>query len=109
LPDLPIGARTVGHAGIRKYDLSPDGRYVVVDARDDEGKSRIWLAPVDGKSPPRQLVDLEANTARFGSDGRILFRAKEGAYGFAYAVDVDGTGLTKLDRAPGHRYHRRLS
>jgi Tol biopolymer transport system component len=39
----------------RLYDISPDGRQVVVHARDAEGKDRIWIAPLNRRSPPRQI------------------------------------------------------
>src|SRR5207253_3191654 len=38
-----------------EYDISPDGREVVMESEDAEGKPRLWLAPLDGGSPRRQI------------------------------------------------------
>jgi Tol biopolymer transport system component len=103
LSDLPIVARSAGRTGLRfglMYDVSPDGRQVAVELRDQNGRHRVWLARLDGRSAPRQVVDLEADTPRFGGGGQILFRASEGPYGFVYAINDDGTGLTKLIEQP---------
>ena len=91
LPGFPIGTSPV-EAG---YDISPDGRQVVVEARDSEGKPRLWVAPIDRRSPPRPIPNVEADGPVFGPDGEVFFRAREGTYGFAYRVRVDGTGLRK--------------
>jgi Tol biopolymer transport system component len=79
----------------RLYDISPDGRQVVVHARDAEGKDRIWIAPLNRRSPPRQIPNAEGDGPLFGPDGKIYFRAREGTYGFAYHVREDGSDLRK--------------
>ncbi len=91
LPGFPVGAF---------YDISPDGRQVVVEAPDREGKPRLWLAPIDRRSPPRQIPNVEGDRPLFGADGEIFFRAREGTYGFAYRVREDGTGLRKVSEQP---------
>ncbi len=82
------------------YDISPDGRQVVMQAVDREGKNRLWLAPLDRRSPPRQIPNVEGDGPLFAADGEILFRAREGTYGFAYRVRPDGTGLRKASEHP---------
>jgi serine/threonine protein kinase len=91
LPNFALGSG--GVAGV--YDVSPDGRQVVVQARDAEGKDRVWLAPVNRRSPPRPIPNVEGDGPVFGPDGEIFFRAREGDYGFAYRVREDGSGLRK--------------
>ena len=93
LPGFPIFGRLA-------YDISPDGRQVVVSALDHEGKSRLWLAPLDRKSPPRQIPNVEGDRAMFGPPGEIVFHAAEGNSGFAYRVREDGTGLRKAIEEP---------
>jgi eukaryotic-like serine/threonine-protein kinase len=97
LSDLPVVAR-IGFP--LRYDVSPDGRQVAVELRDQKGKHHVWLARVDGQSAPRQVLDLEGDNPKFVANGRILFRVREGPYGFAYAVNDDGTGLRKLIEHP---------
>jgi dipeptidyl aminopeptidase/acylaminoacyl peptidase len=59
--------------------LSPDGRVVAfvvtrIDREESEYRSAIWLAPIDGSEPPRQLTSgLKADAApRFSPDGTRL-------------------------------------
>src|SRR3954466_582853 len=40
---------------VLNYDISPDGRQVVLEAEDAGGKARLWLAPFDRRSPPRLI------------------------------------------------------
>jgi hypothetical protein len=68
---------------------------VVVEALDSDGKQRLWLAPVNRRTSPRPIPNVEGDGAVFGPDGEIFFRAPEGAYGFAYRVRQDGSGLRK--------------
>ena len=82
------------------YDISPDGRQVVVEALDGEGKHRIWLAPLDRRSAPRQIPNVEGDGPLFGKGGEIFFRAREGTYGYAYSIREDGTGLRKANGHP---------
>ena len=82
------------------YDISPDGRTVVVEAPDSGGKHRLWLAPLDRRSPPRSIPNVEGDGPIYGPGGEIYFRAREGNYGSAYRVRPDGTGLTKVGAHP---------
>jgi len=78
------------------YDVSPDGKRVVVEATDPDGTSRLWMAAVDRQSPPRQLPNLEGRQPRFGVDGTIYFRRQDGAFTYVYAVGEDGTHLRRV-------------
>jgi eukaryotic-like serine/threonine-protein kinase len=98
LPGFPI--REEGVSGRPRYDVSPDGRQVVVESVDREGKNRLWLAPLDRKSPPRQIPNVEGDGPLFDPGGEIVFRAREGDYGFAFRVREDGTGLRKASDHP---------
>ena len=88
---------SLGNNGIaRLYDLSPDGRQLVVHALDSAGKSRLWLVPVNRRTPPRPIPNVEGDGPLFSPAGGIYFRAREGGYGYAYRVQPDGSGLTKV-------------
>jgi dipeptidyl aminopeptidase/acylaminoacyl peptidase len=79
--------------------LSPDGKtaaYVVwrIDKEANETRGAIWLAPVDGSSPPRQFTagkSLDANP-RWSPDGaQLAFTSKrEGKSGQLYVIPVEG-------------------
>ncbi len=78
------------------YDVSPDGQHVVVEVSDDKGKNQLWLAPLDRRSPPRRIPNVEGDGPLFLSNEEVVFRGKEGDYGFAYRVRTDGTALRKV-------------
>ena len=82
------------------YDISPDGQRVVVETTDAEGKSRIWIASLDRKSPPRPIPNVEGDGPLFAANDEIVFRARQGDYGFAFRVRSDGTGLRKASEHP---------
>jgi serine/threonine protein kinase/Tol biopolymer transport system component len=77
------------------YDISADGTEVVMEAPDGQGNPRLWLAPFDRRSPPRQIPGVEGRNALFGPSGEIFFRRMEGSSGVLYRVRPDGTGLRK--------------
>lgn len=82
------------------YDISPDGRQVVMDAPDAEGKPRLWMAPLDRSQLPRQIPNAEGRKALFGPGGEIFFRHVQGPSSFLYRVRADGTGLHKALEQP---------
>src|SRR6185503_4090007 len=95
LPGFPLTETVDG-----SYDISPDGRQVVMQAMDSQGKRRLWVASLDRRSPPRQIPGVEGDGPVFGRNGEIFFRAREGEYGFAYSVHPDGSGPRKLSDHP---------
>jgi serine/threonine protein kinase/Tol biopolymer transport system component len=92
LPNFRLGEGVVA----RPFDISPNGLQIAVGAPDSEGKSRVWLAAADRRTAPRPIPNVEGDGPLFAPDGDVIFRAREGAYGSAYKVHVDGTGLKKL-------------
>jgi serine/threonine protein kinase len=99
--DLESGRSEPLTPGFRSlaWDISKDGTQVVMETLDAEGKPRLWLAPFDRHSPPRQIPNVEGMNARFGPSGEILFRHREGSSGFVYRISQNGTGMRKvLDR-----------
>jgi hypothetical protein len=78
------------------YDVSPDGKQVVVEAADREGKSRLWVAPLDRHAPPRQIPAVEGRQPMFGPSGEIFFRTS----GIVYRVHADGAGLRQAAEQP---------
>jgi len=91
---------------VLNFDISPDGRQVVMEAPDNAGRARLWLAPLDRSAPLRQIPNVEGGQPHFGPAGEILLRHNEGAstpagsLGFIYRVLPDGTGLRKALEQP---------
>jgi len=83
-----------------EYDISADGLQVAMETADGEGKPRIWLAPLDRSSPPRQILNVEGASPKFGPGGEIFFRHMEGKTGFVYRVRPDGSGMRKALEQP---------
>jgi eukaryotic-like serine/threonine-protein kinase len=82
------------------YELAPDGEHVVMEVVDRDRRSRLWLAAVDRRSPPRQIPDIEGSQPTFGPGGDIFFKGMEGTTAFVYRVRPDGTGIGKLFDRP---------
>jgi hypothetical protein len=72
----------------------------VIEAADAAGISRLWLARVDGRLPPRQISEVEGKQPRFGPDGAIYFRRPEGTATFVYRMRADGSGMQKVIDQP---------
>jgi Tol biopolymer transport system component len=103
---------------VTDYDISADGREVVMQIADDHGKQRLWLAPFDRSTPPQPIPNAEGNSPRFGRDGEILFRVREGirngdTIGSIYRIRHDGSRLAKafeqpvlflVSVSPGHQW-----
>jgi Tol biopolymer transport system component/predicted Ser/Thr protein kinase len=82
------------------YDISPDGRQIVVTVLGQKGEHRLWLVPFDRQLRPREVPSVEGDQPLFGSGGEIFFRALEGNAAFVYRIRDDGTGLQKVFEQP---------
>ncbi|MBI3698351.1 MAG: serine/threonine-protein kinase [Acidobacteria bacterium] len=82
------------------YDVSPDSRQVLFSAPDSGGRSQLWLAPVDRRSPPRLVPSAEGDQPFFGAGGELFFRAAEGGRNFVYRIREDGSGRQKAVPQP---------
>jgi DNA-binding winged helix-turn-helix (wHTH) protein/Tol biopolymer transport system component len=85
---------------VSRYDISPDGKRVAFAAIDSAGKSSLWLAPLDRRTPPQQLSSGDASRPFFGPDGTIRFLGKEGESSYIYQIKEDGSGRQKLIQDP---------
>ena len=101
--DLKSGRSEPLARGFRvfNFDISPDGRQAVMEAPDKTGRARLWVAPLDRSSPPRQIPNVEGGQPHFGPDNEIFFRQNErastasGSLGFIYRVLPDGAGCKR--------------
>jgi DNA-binding winged helix-turn-helix (wHTH) protein/Tol biopolymer transport system component len=78
------------------YDVSPDGKQVVYATAPRNGKSQLWLAPVDRSSSPRQLSASGETLPHFGPPGKILYQVAEGNANYLEQMNQDGSGRSKL-------------
>jgi eukaryotic-like serine/threonine-protein kinase len=98
LPGFAIALTGPGDYG--SYDVSPDGRQVVLASPDRAGRPRLWLAPLDRRSSPRQIPNVEGEQPSFGATGEVFFRGVEGTSAFLYRVQEDGGGLRQSFNLP---------
>ena len=82
------------------FSVSRDGQRVVFVSAGDTGRLGVWLATLDGRSPPRRLTGSEGLRAFFGSGGDVFFAAQEKGGTFIYQVKEDGSGLKKVIPQP---------
>lgn len=90
LPGVRIGLGTA-------YDLSPDGLQVVFASVAASGRPRIWIAPLDRHSQPREIPNVEDHDASHCAPLRP---------GEAFARDADGAvpyRIEELAKIPGVR------
>ena len=82
------------------YDLSNDDR-VTAAVREQDGRTGIWLAWLDGREPPRRIPHADGDNPRFGRGREILFRAAEGQTAALYRILENGEGREKITPVTG--------
>jgi Tol biopolymer transport system component len=87
------------------FDISSDGRRMVLAADDIDGSSYLWIASLTRDFAPRRLPLRDVDNPLFGPGGKIYFRAKEGKVNFLYRVKEDGTERQKVISDPILGYH----
>ena len=86
---------------IRSYDISPDGERVVFAATGQDGKSRIWLARLDRRTPPAALLPTaEALGPVFGAGDTIYYRGLEAGEWYIFRFDVRNGSVSKFVAEP---------
>ena len=78
------------------YDVSPDGKQIVYTSVGRDGKSQLWLAPMDRTSSARHLGHSGETTPHFGPQGKILFQLAEGNTNYLEQMNQDGSGQSKF-------------
>ena len=78
------------------YDVSPDGKQVVYTRTGRDGRSQLWLAPIDRSSAARLIGHSGETTPHFGPQGKILFRLSEGNTNYLEQMNQDGSGRSRV-------------
>ena len=78
------------------YDVSPDDKQVVYATAGRDGKSQLWLAPIDRSSAPRQIGHSGETWPFFGPRGKIVFQMAEGNANYLEEMNEDGSGRAKV-------------
>jgi Tol biopolymer transport system component len=82
------------------YDLSRDDRIVAAVVEPD-GKTRIWLAWLDGRNAPRRIPGAEGDQPRFATNGEVVFRSLEADQPVVFTrIREDGAGRHPLYKTP---------
>ena len=75
---------------VTDYDISRDEKEVAFTTTDGVGVSQIWLAPLDRRTPPRQIA-RSGDQVSFGADGDLVFRSLEETANALVRIKKDGT------------------
>jgi DNA-binding winged helix-turn-helix (wHTH) protein/dipeptidyl aminopeptidase/acylaminoacyl peptidase len=81
---------------MEKYDVSPNGKRVVYSSRPDGHASEIWIAPLDGSSPPKRIASMGENDPYFGPEGQVFFRYTDGKANYIGQISAQGVRGPKL-------------
>jgi len=82
---------------MESYDVATDGNRIVFVALDGAGHSPVWIATLDGSSPPRRVSSLNSVRALFGIQNDLFFVGGETtATPFLYHVNMDGSELRRV-------------
>jgi DNA-binding winged helix-turn-helix (wHTH) protein/Tol biopolymer transport system component len=86
--DLDSGASEAVLPGVlmSEFHLAPEGDRVAFIAQDAQGASHAWIAPLDRRTPPKQLTASISTEITFGSGKVIYFVALEGGQEFLYRL-----------------------
>lgn len=109
LTPWPVDAPVFSLSGPRGFDVSPDGKWLVVSANRGAAQATstnadLWLVPLDGDAAPRNLTEVNRGwdgAPRFSPDGtRIAYlsQAAEGYEADLFQISVLGLGSGTVQR-----------
>ena len=81
---------------MKHYAISPDGRRVLFVATDEQGHTPVWLAPLDGRTPPVRITAMSADAAFFGADDELVCAGEENGSYFLFRSKADGRETRKI-------------
>ena len=82
---------------LQNFNISVDGQRVVFARVDDNGPTSIWIASLNARTAPRQLVTMKDVFApMFAGAGTVIFQGKENGTYLSYSMKDDGTEVHKI-------------
>jgi len=98
--DLASGRSNPFLAGVSMldFDISSDGHMVAFTSGSGT-HAQIFIAPLDGSAPPRQVV-TSGDSVSFGAPGELIFRQLEPRANYLARIKTDGTGLARMMDEP---------
>jgi Tol biopolymer transport system component len=82
------------------FDISPDGKQVVLNSPDAQGELHIWIASLDHRVAPHQIGSAGHFDAVFGPAGDLFYKASEGRALFLYRRAVSEAESHKVIANP---------
>ena len=81
---------------IAEYDISNDGTEIVFSTQVVARDSQLWLAHLDGGSPPRLITSTGERAPHFGPDAQVVFQFTDGKANYVGQIRKDGSERSKL-------------
>jgi eukaryotic-like serine/threonine-protein kinase len=97
--DITSGSteRVLPGYSMHDYSVSTDEKELAFSRPDENGQSRIWVAPLNRRSSPQRISSTTIDdSVAFLPDGDLLFRTIEGETNFLERMHADGTGRRKV-------------
>ena len=85
-----------------EFDLAPDGKRVTFASLNEQGRSRVWIAALDHRTPPQQVTSIESDNPSFSPAGTLRFRGREGGSSFIYTLEPSDEIAQKISSEPFH-------
>jgi hypothetical protein len=67
---------------------------------DEQGRTPVWLAALNDRTPPRRLSAIDGGVAFFGAPGEVIFGSAGQQEFYVYRIKYDGSELQKAITAP---------
>ncbi len=89
---------------VRSYQISRDGKEIVFAKGYRGAVAEIWLASLDGRSPPR-LITRAGDQVFWGAHEELIFRRLGEKQNFIFRIQKDGSGLQRIFSTPVVNLH----
>jgi len=99
-PSTGEKARALPGRVIATYSISADGRRVVFTSGGTSNDDGIWIADVDGGTPPRQLIRGSQLRAFVGRPGEIVYINSRGGRRYLFRMQENGSGVEQIQTEP---------
>jgi hypothetical protein len=100
--DLESGKTDRVFAGfaVVSYDVADEGQQIVFSTQASAEGAHIWVAWLDGRSPPKLIGSTRGPTEYagpyFGPDSQVLFVMRDGNANYLTCMKSDGSGRSKV-------------